>query len=354
MNWSPTCVRGWMRARARIKDSHGVKPALAVDWAPYIGQTWRAPATTSVPMDKLHHFAERLTQIPSDFKLHNSVESSSKRAARWAGRAAARWGMAENLAYASLVASGTPVRLSGQDCGRGTFAHRHAVLHDQNRERWDAGNYIPLQNIAEKQAKFLVIDSLLSEEAVLGFEYGYAAAQPFELVIWEGQFGDFANGAQVVIDQFIASGETKWARLCGLSMFLPHGYEGQRAGTLICAAGTLPATLCRAQHFKSWCHRPPRSSSHDPPPGIRPMRRPLIVMTPKSLLRKKEAMSSLDDLANSKFENVIGETESSTPEGQACDFLFRARCITTSLPSVEAPDRRHRHLPHRATLSLSA
>ncbi|MBL8514634.1 MAG: 2-oxoglutarate dehydrogenase E1 component, partial [Betaproteobacteria bacterium] len=267
-------------------------------------------ATTSVPMDLLHHYAERLTQIPSDFKLHNSVEKLLEaRRKMGKGEQPLDWGMAENLAYASLVANGTPVRLSGQDCGRGTFAHRHAVLHDQNRERWDAGNYIPLQNIAEKQAKFLVIDSLLSEEAVLGFEYGYATAQPFELVIWEGQFGDFANGAQVVIDQFIASGETKWQRLCGLSMFLPHGYEGQgpehssarlERFLQLCAEHNIQVVVpsTAAQFF----HMIRRQA-------IRPMRRPLIVMTPKSLLRKKEAMSSLEDLANGKFENVIGETE---------------------------------------------
>ncbi|MEO8104678.1 MAG: 2-oxoglutarate dehydrogenase E1 component, partial [Betaproteobacteria bacterium] len=181
---------------------YGIKPPLAVDWAPYIGQGWRAPADTRVPIDKLRHYAERLTQIPSDFKCHMSVEKLLEaRRKMGRGELPLDWGMAENLAYASLVAAGHPVRMSGQDCGRGTFAHRHAVLHDQNREKWDSGIYIPLQNIEAKQAKFVVIDSLLSEEAVLGFEYGYASAQPFELVIWEAQFGDFVNGAQVVIDQ---------------------------------------------------------------------------------------------------------------------------------------------------------
>ena len=135
--------------------------------------------------------------------------------------------MAEHLAYASLLASGYAVRLSGQDSGRGTFTHRHAVLHDQNREKWDEGTYMPLQHVADNQAPFVVIDSVLSEEAVLGFEYGYATAEPNALVIWEAQFGDFVNGAQVVIDQFIASGEVKWGRVYGLTLMLPHGYEGQ-------------------------------------------------------------------------------------------------------------------------------
>ena len=289
---------------------YGIKPPLAVDWAPYVGQSWRAAADTRVPIDTLKHYAERLTQIPSDFKCHMSVEKLLEaRRKMGKGELPLDWGMAENLAYASLVATGHPVRMSGQDCGRGTFAHRHAVLHDQNREKWDSGIYIPLQNIEAKQAKFVVIDSLLSEEAVLGFEYGYATAQPFELVIWEAQFGDFVNGAQVVIDQFIASGETKWARLCGLSLFLPHGYEGQgpehssarpERFLQLCAEHNIQVVVpsTAAQLF----HMIRRQS-------LRPMRKPLIVMMPKSLLRKKEATSPLDELTNGKFEVVIGETE---------------------------------------------
>src|SRR6185437_1258992 len=201
---------------------YGLKPALAIDWAPFMGVDWRQAAETAVPLAKLKHYAARLTEIPPNFKLHPSVERLlAARREMGEGTAPLDWGMAENLAYASLVDGGHPVRISGQDSGRGTFAHRHAVLHDQNRERWDAGVYVPLQNIRNGQANFVVIDSVLSEEAVLGFEYGYASAQPFELVIWEGQFGDFANGAQVVVDQFIASGEAKWGRLCGLTMYLP-------------------------------------------------------------------------------------------------------------------------------------
>jgi 2-oxoglutarate dehydrogenase E1 component len=287
---------------------YGIKPPLAVDWAPYIGQGWRAPYESKVAIAKLKQFAERLTQIPSDFKCHMSVEKLLEaRRKMGKGEQPLDWGMAENLAYATLVAGNTPVRISGQDCGRGTFAHRHAVLHDQNREKWDSGTYVPLQNIAEKQANFVVIDSLLSEEAVLGFEYGYASAQPFELVIWEAQFGDFANGAQVVIDQFISSGESKWARLCGLSLFLPHGYEGQgpehssarlERFLQLCAEHNIQVVVpsTAAQHY----HMIRRQA-------LRPARKPLVVMMPKSLLRKKEAASPLEDLANGTFEVVIGD-----------------------------------------------
>jgi 2-oxoglutarate dehydrogenase E1 component len=287
---------------------YGIKPPLAVDWAPYIGQGWRASYEAKYPIAKLKQLAERLTQIPTDFKCHMSVEKLlDARRKMGKGELPLDWGMAENLAYATLVANGTPVRISGQDCGRGTFAHRHAVMHDQNREKWDSGTYVPLQNIAEKQANFVVIDSLLSEEAVLGFEYGYASAQPFELVIWEAQFGDFANGAQVVIDQFISSGESKWARLCGLSLFLPHGYEGQgpehssarlERFLQLCAEHNIQVVVpsTAAQHY----HMIRRQA-------LRPARKPLVVMMPKSLLRKKEATSSLEELANGQFEVVIGD-----------------------------------------------
>ncbi|MEI6738481.1 MAG: 2-oxoglutarate dehydrogenase E1 component, partial [Pseudomonadota bacterium] len=288
---------------------YGIKPLLAVDWAPYLGKNWRASFDATLPIVKLRGFAERLTQFPTDFKWHMSVEKLlESRRKMGKGELPLDWGMAENLAYASLVAAGIPVRLSGQDCGRGTFAHRHVVMHDQNREKWDSGTYVPLQHIVKNQADFLVIDSLLSEEAVLGFEYGYASAQPYELVIWEAQFGDFANGAQVVIDQFICSGESKWARLCGLSLFLPHGYEGQgpehssarlERYLQLCAEHNIqvvvPSSAAQLYHM---IRRQ----------ALRPARKPLIVMMPKSLLRKKEATSSMEELANGKFEVVIGDT----------------------------------------------
>ncbi|HEX5129802.1 MAG TPA: 2-oxoglutarate dehydrogenase E1 component, partial [Usitatibacter sp.] len=289
---------------------YGLKSALAIDWAPYIGVPWRQAAETALPQAKLKQLAQRLTDIPANFKLHPSVERLlAARREMGDGKASLDWGMAENLAYASLVDEGHPVRLSGQDAGRGTFAHRHAVLHDQNREKWDSGVYIPLQNMRAEQGNFVVIDSLLSEEAVLGFEYGYATAQPYELVIWEAQFGDFANGAQVVIDQFIASGEAKWGRMCGLTMFLPHGYEGQgpehssaRLERFLQLCADHNIQVCVPSTAAQFYHMIRRQVN-------RPMRKPLIVMTPKSLLRKKEAASPLQDLASGGFQVIIPEVE---------------------------------------------
>jgi 2-oxoglutarate dehydrogenase E1 component len=292
------------------KIQYGLKSALQIDWAPYIGIDWRHPAETAVAPAKLKQLAARLTEIPANFKLHPSVERLlAARREMAEGKAPLDWGMAENLAYASLVDEGHPVRLSGQDAGRGTFAHRHAVLHDQNREKWDSGVYTPLQNIREGQGNFLVIDSLLSEEAVLGFEYGYATAQPYELVIWEGQFGDFVNGAQVVIDQFIASGEAKWGRMCGLTMYLPHGYEGQgpehssarlERFMQLCAEHNMQ--VCVPSTAAQFFHMIRRQVE-------RPMRKPLIVMTPKSLLRKKEAASSISELSAGGFQVIVPEVE---------------------------------------------
>ena len=294
---------------------YGLKHSLAVDWAPYMNVEWRRPADTAVPLDKLKDYAKRLTDIPSNFKLHPTVERMlAGRREMGEGKAALDWGMAENLAYASLVDEGTPVRLSGQDSGRGTFAHRHAVLHDQNREKYDQGTYLPLQHIREGQGSFLVIDSLLSEEAVLGFEYGYATANPFELVLWEAQFGDFANGAQVVIDQFIASGEAKWGRLCGLTMLLPHGYEGQ-GPEHSSARLERYLQLCAEHNIQVCVPSTPAQFFHMLRRQVkRPMRKPLIVMTPKSLLRRKESTSPLQDLASGGFQCVIGDPAGPAPK----------------------------------------
>ncbi|HLR78215.1 MAG TPA: 2-oxoglutarate dehydrogenase E1 component, partial [Burkholderiaceae bacterium] len=248
--------------------------------------------------------------VPEGFTVHPLVErllNERRKMAR--GEQNVDWGMGEHLAFATLVANGYPVRITGQDSGRGTFTHRHAVLHDQKRERWDDGSWIPLQNVSENQADFTVIDSVLSEEAVLGFEYGYASAAPNVLTIWEAQFGDFANGAQVVIDQFITSGEAKWGRHCGLTLMLPHGYEGQgpehssariERFLQLCADNNIQ--VIQPTNAAQIFHVLRRQM-------IRPFRKPLVLMTPKSLLRHKGATSPLSDLANGQFLTVIGETD---------------------------------------------
>jgi 2-oxoglutarate dehydrogenase E1 component len=287
----------------------------AIDWTPFLGAKWTDGADTSVPLTELERLAVRLTSVPEGFKLHPVVERVLQaRRDMGQGKTMLDWGMAENLAYATLLVSGYGVRLSGQDSGRGTFAHRHAVLHDQNRERWDAGSYVPLQNLQDEQADFVVIDSLLSEEAVLGFEYGYSCAEPNELTIWEAQFGDFANGAQVVIDQFITSGEAKWGRMSGLTLFLPHGYEGQ--GPEHSSARLERYLQLCAEHNVQVCvpSTPAQVFHLLRRQMVRPFRKPLIVMTPKSLLRKREAVSSLKELAKGSFQTVIGEIDGLEPK----------------------------------------
>jgi len=291
------------------------KSKFAVDWAPFLNSKWTDAADTHVPLAELQRLSEGLTAVPQGFKLHPTVARVIEgRRQMSAGKLPLDWGMAETLAYASLLSNGYDVRLSGQDSGRGTFAHRHAVLHDQDRERWDQGTYIPLQNVAKDQGDFVVIDSVLSEEAVLGFEYGFATAEPNALVIWEAQFGDFANGAQVVIDQFISSGETKWGRVCGLAMLLPHGYEGQgpehssarlERYLQLCAEHNMQ--VCVPTNAAQIFHLLRRQM-------LRPFRKPLVVMTPKSLLRKKEASSPIQDLANGSFLTVIPEVEALEPK----------------------------------------
>jgi len=285
------------------------KSKFAVDWIPFLNRKWTDAADTAMPMAELRRIAERITTIPESLKLHPLVDKViADRRAMGRGELSLDWGMGEHMAYASLLASGYAVRLSGQDSGRGTFTHRHAVLHDQNRERWDSGYYIPLEHVADNQGRFTVIDSVLSEEAVLGFEYGYATAEPNALVIWEGQFGDFVNGAQVVIDQFISSGETKWGRACGLVMMLPHGYEGQGP----------EHSSARLERFLQLCAENNMQVCQPTTPAqifhllrrqmIRLFRKPLVIMTPKSLLRNKEAVSALGDLSKGGFQTVIGET----------------------------------------------
>lgn len=288
------------------------KSKYAVDWMPFLNRKWTDAADTAIPLTELKRLSQRITAIPEGFKVHPLVEKVlTDRAMMGRGEMSLDWGMGEHLAYASLVSSGYAVRLTGQDAGRGTFVHRHAVLHDQNRERWDAGTYVPLQNVSDQQAWFRVIDSVLSEEAVLAYEYGYSTAEPNTLVIWEAQFGDFVNGAQVVIDQFISSGEVKWGRASGLVMMLPHGYEGQgpehssarpERFLQLCADNNMqvvqPTTAAQIFHLL-------RRQM------IRKFRKPLVILTPKSLLRNKDAGSPLDELAKGSFQTVIGEVDTS-------------------------------------------
>jgi 2-oxoglutarate dehydrogenase E1 component len=294
---------------------YNYRPPFQVDWAPYTGAAWNDEVNTGLPIAELRQLAERLTNVPAHFKLHSRVDKVvADRRQMGLGKLPLDWGMAENLAYAALLKQGFGVRLSGQDSGRGTFFHRHAVFHDQNRERWDAGTYLPLQHITENQPDFLVIDSTLSEEAVLGFEYGYATASPSELVIWEAQFGDFTNGAQVVIDQFIASGEVKWGRLCGLVMMLPHGYEGQGPEHSSARLERF-LQLCADYNMQVVVPSTPAQMFHLlRRQMIRPYRRPLVIMSPKSMLRHKESVSSLEDLAEGRFLPVIPEVDPLDPK----------------------------------------
>jgi len=286
------------------------KPPFAVDWTPYLGKHWTDAADTAVAMKTLKLLSRRVTDVPANFKLHPRVEKViADRRAMGEGELPLDWGMGETLAYASLLDQGYGVRLSGQDSARGTFSHRHAVLHDQNREKWDAGIWIPLQHVKDGQPDFEVIDSVLSEEAVLGFEYGYATSEPMRLVVWEAQFGDFANGAQVVIDQFIAAGEVKWGRICGLTLLLPHGYEGQ-GPEHSSARPERFLQLCAEHNMQVCVPTSPAQIFHLlRRQMVRDFRKPLIVMSPKSLLRHKAAVSALSDLADGRFNTVIGDAE---------------------------------------------
>jgi len=279
---------------------------LFVDWSPYIGHKWSSFYNTSIPLNNLKGLAKKLSAVPEAFNLQRQVgKVMADRKKMAEGTLPVDWGMAESLAYASILTSGNMVRITGQDVGRGTFSHRHAVLHDQ--KTGDA--HVPLQNISEDQSLFRIYDSLLSEVAVLAFEYGFATTTPNALVVWEAQFGDFANSAQVVIDQFITSGEHKWQRLCGLTMLLPHGYEGQgpehssarlERFLQLCAEHNiqvcLPTTSAQVFHMLR-------------KQVLCPMRKPLVVMSPKSLLRHKETVSTLEEMAEGSFQVVLDEID---------------------------------------------
>ena len=287
------------------------KSKYAVDWSPFLGKKWTDAGDTAIPLAEWKRLAEKITTIPDTVAAHNLVKKVyNDRAAMGRGEMPVDWGMGEHMAFASLVASGYPVRLSGEDCGRGTFMHRHAVIHDQNREKFDTGTYVPLQNVAENQAPFVAIDSILSEEAVLAFEYGYASNDPNTLVIWEAQFGDFVNGAQVVIDQFIASGEVKWGRVNGITLMLPHGYEGQGPEH---SSARLERFMQLSADTNMQVVQPTTSSQIFHilrRQMVRNLRKPLIILTPKSLLRNKDATSPLSEFTRGNFQTVIADSRS--------------------------------------------
>ena len=275
-----------------------------MNWDAFKNRKWTDKVDTRFDIDVLKSLVKNFHDIPKDFVLHNRIENIlNQRNEMIAGERPVDWGFAENLAYATLLYEGYHVRLSGQDSGRGTFSHRHAVLHNQTERR----AWVPLKHVSEKQGFFNVIDSVLSEEAVLAFEYGYATTSPETLVIWEAQFGDFANGAQVVIDQFISSGEQKWGRFCGLTLFLPHGYEGMGAEHSSARLERF-MQLCAEQNMQVCVPSTPAQTFHMlRRQMIRPYRRPLIVMTPKSLLRHPAATNTIEEITQGSFKPIIDD-----------------------------------------------
>jgi 2-oxoglutarate dehydrogenase E1 component len=282
-----------------------------VDWSPYSQTDWTERVQTGVEMRRLKALGERIVDVPAGFSLNARVaQVIANRKRMIAGEMPLDWGCAETLAYAAVIENGFSVRISGQDSGRGTFFHRHAVLHDQNSD----AVYVPLQHIGAHQPRVQIIDSVLSEEAVMGFEYGYSTTEPNALVIWEGQYGDFANGAQVIIDQFISSGEAKWERFCGLALFLPHGYEG--AGPEHSSARLERfLQLCAEWNIQVCVPSTPAQMFHMiRRQMLQPFRKPLVVMMPKSLLRNDMSVSSLEDLTQGSFARVIDEVDDLQPQ----------------------------------------
>ncbi|MCA1768100.1 MAG: 2-oxoglutarate dehydrogenase E1 component, partial [Idiomarina sp.] len=294
-----------------VVDEHRPMRQHSVDWSPYIGNDWDVEYDYKVSVKKLKDLGQKITESPEEHKLNSRVEKVYKERLKMAkGEKSMDWGFAETLAYATLVNNGTHIRLTGQDSGRGTFFHRHAILHNQD----DGSTYMPLNNLGSDQGQIEIYDSVLSEAAVVAFEYGYATAEPQSLVMWEAQFGDFVNGAQVVIDQFLSSGEQKWGRLCGLTLLLPHGYEGQ--GPEHSSARLERFLQLSADHNWSVCvpTTPAQVFHMIRRQHLRPVRRPLVVMTPKSLLRHPLAVSEMDDLANVGFQNAIAEIDDLNPK----------------------------------------
>ena len=277
-----------------------------VKWEKYLSDSILADVETSVPISVIREVGSVFEKLPENFQLHPRVEKIvADRIKMTAGALSIDWGYAELMAYGSLLKDGFSVRLSGQDSGRGTFFHRHAVLHNQ----LDGSSYDPLRELGNNSANFRVFDSLLSEVAVLGFEYGFSTTEPETLVLWEAQFGDFANGAQVVIDQFISAGEHKWGRASGLVMLLPHGYEGQGAEH---SSARLERylQLCAVHNMQVCVPSTPAQMFHLlRRQMVRNCRKPLVIMTPKSLLRHKLCVSTLEDLTHGSFNWVLPEVD---------------------------------------------
>jgi len=304
--------KGLDEGRPQARASLGlIGNKYTVDWSKYANVDWSERVQTGVELRRLRSLGERIVRVPEGMTLHPRVaQVMTNRARMIAGEMPLDWGCAETLAYAALLEDGFSVRITGQDTGRGTFFHRHAVLYDQQTGE----PYVPLQHVAERQPRFQVIDSVLSEEAVLGFEYGYSTTEPNCLDIWEAQFGDFANGAQVIIDQFISSGEAKWGRICGLVLFLPHGYEGQgpehssaRLERFLQLCAEMNMQVCVPSTPAQMFHMLRRQM-------LRSFRKPLIVMTPKSLLRHELSVSRLEDLVDGGFQLVIDEIDDLPPQ----------------------------------------
>ena len=303
--------RGLDEGKPQARASLGlIGNKYTVDWTRYLNADWHENVRTAVDLSTLRTLGKRLTTVPEGFTLHPRVaQVISNREKMLAGELSLDWGCAETLAYATLLNEGSAVRLVGQDTARGTFFHRHAVLHDQR----SGDTLIPLQRIGERKTRFAVIDSVLSEEAVMGFEYGFSTTDPATLAVWEAQFGDFANGAQVIIDQFISSGEAKWGRICGLTLFLPHGYEGQGPEHSSARLERF-LQLCAENNMQVCVPSTPAQMFHMlRRQMVRSFRKPLIVMTPKSLLRHKQSVSQLAELTDGRFSTVIDDAAERAP-----------------------------------------
>lgn len=322
----------------------GLSAHYAENWTPYLGQHWTTRVDTTVPMEKLKVLGEGMTALPAGITLHRKVAAIyDARRQMTAGQLPIDWGYAEMIAYAALLTEGYPVRLVGEDVRRGTFFHRHATVFDQQ-----TGNeYEALQHLSDKQAKFYLYDSLLSECGTMGFEYGYSTADPKTLDIWEAQYGDFANVAQVIIDQFISSGYEKWGRLSGLTLYLPHGYQG--AGPEHSSARLERfLQLCAQNNMQIFIPSTPAQMFHlIRRQIIRPYRKPLIVMTPKSLLRHKLVVSSLEELAQGQLQLVIAEIDKQDPKAVTRLILCSGKVYYDLIER-----RREKHLNHIAIVRI--